>query len=239
MKRIRINIYKNLILAVLFMAALISSPGAARASLYLDYQLAGNQSSGSAYYNPAADSALHGTNISVVSLYGNETPLNSGVSQGIQSGLLSFTTGGLSGTSTIGNTTVWNFGTPGSLTLTGGISALGIASGSNLLTGAFTSATATQINYGYFKFDLVFTSFGGTSNQTINNYFGVLPGTNPDTMTMTFYANAINGGGFRSTNIVSGNITDNPTPAPIPAVAWLLGTGLMGLAGLRRREVQR
>jgi hypothetical protein len=32
----------------------------------------------------------------------------------------------------------------------------------------------------------------------------------------------------------NGTVTD-ATPTPIPAAAWLLGTGLMGLAGIRRR----
>jgi hypothetical protein len=226
-----------LIAATLLFACATVMTAPAHASLYLDYQLAGNQSSGSVYYNPAADGALHGANIAVLSLYGNETPLHAGISKDIQTGLLNFTTGGLSGTpTTIGNTTVWNFGTPGTITLTGGISSMGIALGSTLLTGAFTSATATQFDYGNFKFDLLFTSFGGADNQTINNYFGLLPGTNPDTMSMTFYANAITGGGFGSTNIVGGNITDNPTPTPIPAAAWLLGSGLMGLLGVRRKR---
>ena len=111
---------------------------------------------------------------------------------------------------------------------------MGINSDSDLLTGTFLSATATQFDYSFFKFNLIFSSLGGENHQLVNNYFGVLPGTNPDTMTMTFYARAIDSGGFASTNIVSGNITDNPTPIPIPAAAWLLGSGLIGLVGVRR-----
>jgi len=32
------------------------------------------------------------------------------------------------------------------------------------------------------------------------------------------------------------NISFNPTPVPIPAAAWLLGSGLIGLVGLRRKN---
>jgi hypothetical protein len=34
----------------------------------------------------------------------------------------------------------------------------------------------------------------------------------------------------------NGDIVLNPTPVPVPAAAWLLGSGLLGLVGLRRRK---
>jgi hypothetical protein len=37
-------------------------------------------------------------------------------------------------------------------------------------------------------------------------------------------------------NIYSNGTGADVTPTPIPAAAWLLGSGLMGLAGLRRRK---
>jgi hypothetical protein len=38
-------------------------------------------------------------------------------------------------------------------------------------------------------------------------------------------------------NIYSNGTGADVTPTPIPAAAWLLGSGLMGLAGLRRRKI--
>jgi hypothetical protein len=42
------------------------------------------------------------------------------------------------------------------------------------------------------------------------------------------------GGGIA--NVHGGDIQLTPTPTPIPAAAWLFGSGLMGLAGVRRRK---
>ena len=36
--------------------------------------------------------------------------------------------------------------------------------------------------------------------------------------------------------VASFDTTAQGTPTPIPAAAWLLGSGLMGLAGIRRRK---
>ncbi|NVN90131.1 MAG: VPLPA-CTERM sorting domain-containing protein [Desulfuromonadales bacterium] len=45
-------------------------------------------------------------------------------------------------------------------------------------------------------------------------------------------------GDFRNTQnfVTSATVTYDYTPTPIPAAAWLLGSGLMGLAGIRRKK---
>ena len=40
-----------------------------------------------------------------------------------------------------------------------------------------------------------------------------------------------------NTSAVSLDASTTATPTPIPAAAWLLGSGLMGLAGVRRRKL--
>ncbi|HUJ16751.1 MAG TPA: VPLPA-CTERM sorting domain-containing protein [Nitrospirota bacterium] len=49
----------------------------------------------------------------------------------------------------------------------------------------------------------------------------------------TLFTVDLSDNGAATTNIMASQA--NVTPTPIPAVAWLLGSGLMGLAGIRRR----
>ncbi len=35
---------------------------------------------------------------------------------------------------------------------------------------------------------------------------------------------------------ITGTLVQDTTPTPIPAAAWLFGSGLLGLVGLRRRQ---
>jgi hypothetical protein len=44
------------------------------------------------------------------------------------------------------------------------------------------------------------------------------------------------GGNGLANGTVTIDYTYNATPTPIPAAAWLLGSGLLGLAGIRRRK---
>jgi hypothetical protein len=44
--------------------------------------------------------------------------------------------------------------------------------------------------------------------------------------------------GAATANVAASQVTADVTPTPVPAAAWLLGSGLMGLVGLRRRKQQ-
>ncbi len=66
------------------------------------------------------------------------------------------------------------------------------------------------------------------SSASITSYAGSL--------NLSFYAGPFNdAGGFDSSQVLSGNVPNSPSPVPIPAAVWLLGSGLIGLVGMRRR----
>ncbi|MFA7061815.1 MAG: VPLPA-CTERM sorting domain-containing protein [Pedobacter sp.] len=234
MNHSRTLMFKTLLFGALLTATMVSLPGAANAAISIDYSISGNQpSDASIYYNPNVDTTLHGVNLSVTGVRGNGTSGHSGETLAITSGKLNFQTGSF--TSQSGNTL--NFGTPGSFTLTGGIAALGLSDPTILVTGHFTSASVTSIDLvGNFKFDIVGAGLEDSDNKNIYSYFGVSDDfTCTNALALSFTANHVNGG-FTSSTITGGILVDSPTPTPIPAAAWLLGSGLMGLVGVRRRR---
>lgn len=55
------------------------------------------------------------------------------------------------------------------------------------------------------------------------------------------YSDLVNGGGAMAgvasgTNTTIFSVVSTPAPVPIPGAAWLLGSGLVGLVGLRRKK---
>ncbi len=228
------NIYKNLLFATLFVVALIYGAGAAHAALSIEYSISDTQpANASVHYDPNGDGTLRGVNLSVTGVRGNETAKNPGVTLAITDGNLAFQTGAL--TSLSGST--YYFGSPGSFTLTGGISALGLNdANTNLVSGHFISASVTSIDLNTFKFEIVGAALNDYDNSSIYSYFGVPEDdTCSNALALSFIATTLNGSGFTSTNITGGTLVDTPVPTPIPAAAWLLGSGLAGLAGIRRR----
>jgi len=230
MKLSRINLLKNLLLVALIAATMVLSAGAAQAAYTIDYTI-GNEQNTLVSYDPNGDKALHGSNLSVTGVTGQGTPSNNGVTLPITSGNLTFQTGAL--TSYSNNT--WIFGTPGSFTLTGAIQS---NPSTTLVSGHFTSASITAIDLqaGSFKFNIFGAGLEDFDNRSVYNYFGVPDSyTCTNALALTFTANIAGNGGFTSSTITSGTLVDSPTPTPIPAAAWLLGSGLMGLVGIRRR----
>jgi hypothetical protein len=239
-----ITIRTSSIVAALVGGLLLSFVGNASATLSLDYTLGlSNGPPASIYYNPA-DLCLHGNNIAVTSITGiGTTPANS---QTITGGFLDFVSGPFTGIT--GNT--WNFSQGGSITVTGGIAPLSITNlSTSLLSGAFDSVFVTQMPlYGQLTFAIAGGTFSAVGSQSIYNYFNTPTGStsgnglnlsfiaSPGIASNSFISNSINGG-----NIV--NVLDTvplgggPLTTPIPAAAWLLGSGLLGLAGLRSRRL--
>lgn len=229
-----------MLLGMLISATMVSLPGAANAAISIDYSISGTQpSDASVFYNPNVDPALHGVNLSVTGVRGNDTSGHNGETLTITSGKLNFQTGSLTGQS--GNTLT--FGTPGFFSLTGGIAALGLSDSTTLVTGHFTSASVTFFDlYGNFKFDIVGAGLEDSDNKNIYSYFGVSEDfTCTNALALSFTANHVNGG-FTSSTITGGALVDSPvpattsTPTPIPAAAWLLGSGLLGLLGIKRKN---
>lgn len=141
---------------------------------------------------------------------------------------------------------VQNFATDGTL----GATAPGVFAGSGtyvtgtLPTVSFANTNAVNdynqaITFGNsLSFNLVLNQTGSDafagSTFTLGLYqdaLGMSPLKTADGTLATFY---LNGDGTTTAPLVA-DIGTTATTTPIPAAAWLLGSGLMGLAGIRRR----
>ena len=225
MKRRKINVSRNLLFATLFAVTLISGINAAHAALSISCTVTGGSSS-SIVYDPSVDAFLHGNNLTVTGVTGTDTQQNAGITLPISNGALNFQTGAFTGKT--GN--VWNFGSGGTIAMTGGISApLNLPANTTLLTGSFISAGVTELSLGSYQFDIVGATFGGSDNSNIYQYFGVpANSTCSNALNLSFIGAANTGGGFTSINNFGGIMVDTLIPTPIPAAAWLLGSGLLG-----------
>jgi len=228
----------KLLLLLTFTSLLLLSPGQASADLALKsihFDLAITQpGSASISYGGGSTDPLTGTGISIDRVVGINT--TQGVLQAVSNGFMSFTTGNLLNFSTSGGVSTWTFDKGGSITLTGGISNLGIANGSTLFTGTFTDIVVISVPvYGSMKFHTAVAAFGDVKNSTLATYYGFADGLKwAGNFNISYYATQQAGGALQSTQVLTGDITN--TPVPIPAAAWLLGSGLLGLVALRRKR---
>lgn len=187
-------------------------------------------------------SPLVGSNISVDSVLGKNTPLNSGVALGITNGILNFSTGAYLSTIDVQTGPVgiksWLFAGGGPITITGSIPGAGI-NGQNtiLLSGTITNTTVTETTMnGQSVFEVAVASFVDTKNEELAKYFGLQGG--PDAswqgyFNLSFYTSLRPPTSFSTNSIYSGDIIN--TQAPLPGAFLLLGSGLIGLVGIRRR----
>jgi hypothetical protein len=98
-----------------------------------------------------------------------------------------------------------------------------------------TYTLAATVGADAYTADTTGTQFGGTNNFTGLKYNGVTFGTDVfDDTNQTLPLN------WNSTSSVGAIGSFGPnmdaTPTPLPAAAYLLGSGLLGLAGIRRRK---
>lgn len=231
MKRI---ISKSLLYGVMgiITALLLFSPASAHAA-YLDFNIdAVNPPTAKISY-AGGDNPLYGVNISVDTVVGFDTPLNSGVGSDIILGRLSFITGNLVDY----GTNYWKFGSGGNITLRGGVDLNGnghLDPGEpfgTLLTGTFNIAYVYALPSTDYKIDLA--SFQDTKNDSLIQFYGLPNVSYNGDLILIFSVSGSPPNSFTSTNIIAGAIKNTPVPAP--TTISLLATGLLGLIGFYRK----
>jgi hypothetical protein len=176
---------------------------------------------------------LVGSGIAVDFVTGSGTPLSDGVAAAIQGGTLSFTTGSSTGS----DSNDWYFGAGpiGGLSITGGISSLGIAAGTTLLSGTISSASVQDVGN---VFQVSVAVFFNTVNTTLANSYGLPGGSFPWGGTFALVSTGLTASppsGFTVNRVDSGNVvTTVPEPSSL-AIAGIGAAGLLGY-GWRRRK---
>ncbi len=132
-----------------------------------------------------------------------------------------------------GTATVSNFVTDGTLGLVDTTDTLNPASGT-LSPGPLVFVNGPTVNgLAGTDYEQAITFGNSLSFQLVFNGLAV---TAPTVKTSSFSLFLSSDGPGASPLLTSnGEVVEQDTPTPIPAAAWLLGSGLMGLVGLRRK----
>lgn len=186
---------------------------------------------GTISYDGTGDELI-GTNIEVDNVVGLGTPLNNNVTSTCLTCTLNFT----SGLNTTAGGGTWQFGSGGSISVTGGIDFLvgsDIPVGSTLLTGTFSSAEVKTLGG---VFEVTFGSFTDVKHADLLSHYGLPSGNYDGSLTILLDAAVGPGNAFTSTSLFGGSIA-NVGAVPLPAAAWLFGSGLLGLYSVVRQRV--
>lgn len=218
------------VVSLLMSGAMFGLPAPSTMAMELNFNIVA-PTTGSISYN-GTGGGLVGTNIEVDNVVGLGTPANANITSTCLTCTLNFTSG--LNTSAGGGT--WQFGPGGSISITGGIDfSVGsdIAVGSTLLTGTFTSAEVRSLGAG---FEVTFGSFTDVKHADLLSYYGMPTGNYDGSLTILFDAAVGPGNAFTSASIFGGSVA-NVAAVPLPAAAWLFGSGLLGLySAIRRKE---
>ncbi len=202
--------------------ALCLSPAVVEAVPILDFDIAA-PTAGSISY-AGGSNPLVGSGISVDTVVGLGTLLNSGVVTPLTGAVLNFATGGFTGF----DPAHWNFGGGGTISLTAG--------NLTLFSGSFKEVLVTYLG-GAFK--IAGASFTDTKDPDLLSIYGLPNIGYNGNFNISFEASGSPGQNnpFSSTTVLSGDITNSPVPEA--GTMLLLGSGLVGLAGLARRKFRK
>jgi hypothetical protein len=216
------------------MAVIVCFPVASWATYAsrLDFNIDANHN-GSGASISYAGGVLSGVNIEVDEVTGlGVGNVVTGGPVAINTGRLNFNA--LNGTGDVTNG--WTF-SGGSLTITGGFN--GSPIDTQLLSGTFQNVTVSVIPlFSGYQFDIMWGNFTDTKDQNLAEYFfGPSPPNNfIGAMNLSFTTVGATDSAFTTFplgSVLSGDVFN--TPVPVPAAVWLLGSGLLGLLGIRRR----
>jgi hypothetical protein len=174
---------------------------------------------------------LVGADLGVASVTGTETPLNLNHVLNITGGRLNFITGDFTGTA---GGQEWDFAPGGHVLLVGGIPALGIPSGTLLLSGEFHDTTFVR-PLSLAGFNVVGADFLDVVNPVLASYFGLPRGaaTYVGGLAGILTTPAAPGSPFSSNGPTSGHLVTSPVPEP--GMLALYATSLLVLSVCGRR----
>ncbi len=164
-------------------------------------------------------SPLIGVRIEVDNVVGLGTPLQDGVAVDLPGALLNFNTGNLAGSDALH----WNFGAGGSISIVWG--------DFTLLSGTFSDAIVTHTDD---EFKVAVAGFLDTKDPSLTAFYGLPDAGYIGNFNISFLAEGDVPNAFTSKTVLSGDVIN--TPVPEPAAMLLLGVGLLGVAGLKRKN---
>jgi hypothetical protein len=122
----------------------------------------------------------------------------------------------------------------GVISIVGGVTGTGIASDTTLLSGTITNFNVTP----YGSSILISASGYDIKDGNLLKYFGIDESTNFTFLSFLIGIDTVtNSNGINSYYVNSVDISNTATP--IPGAIWLLGSGLVGLVGIRRRRFNK
>jgi len=202
---------------------------------YLDFNVHSENNPGSISYAGGA-APLEGSGIVVDDVMLQDAAYDASIS--LSGAVLNFVTGNLVSYDNAGTYETWTFGPGGYISITDP------QYSAPLMYGSWENAIVmTLYDGGVFSLQLAAGSYLDHKNGLILCGLGLpgyecadaLVGNFAGGLNLTFIASVNdNTHAFTSTSVNTGDVPN--TPVPVPGAAWLLGSGLLGLLGVRRRR---